>query len=268
MQSKPYPYEHLELEHDGHIAWLRFNRIDKANAMHYEHLWEVEHAALSLRDEADIRVLVMTGNGRHFCSGADLTDPGHGVTDTPMVLRRRRTRMGERAIEAVLGIDQITIAAWNGAAMGGGACLATACDFRIGSDDCFMQYPEIDIGMNLMWKSLPLLVNLVGPARAKRLVIGGERMHAEALKEWGILDELVARKNLLQSARDMAAKYVNKPPVAAQMIKQSTNQIANALNHALMHMDADQNLLAVNTEDRKVAVKSYMEKTPPTFTGN
>jgi enoyl-CoA hydratase/carnithine racemase len=73
----------------------------------------------------------MTGNGRHFCSGADLTDPGHGVTDTPMVLRRRRTRMGERAIEAVLGIDQITIAAWNGAAMGGGACLATACDFRI-----------------------------------------------------------------------------------------------------------------------------------------
>jgi 1,4-dihydroxy-2-naphthoyl-CoA synthase len=66
----------------------------------------------------------------------------------------------------------------------------------------------------------------------------------------------------------MAAKYVNKPPVAAQMIKQSTNQIANALNHALMHMDADQNLLAVNTEDRKVAVKSYMEKTPPTFTGN
>ena len=70
--------------------------------------------------------------------------------------------MGERAIEAILGIDQITIAAWNGAAMGGGACLATACDFRIGSDDCFIQYPEIDIGMNPKpcqdWvKHLPML---------------------------------------------------------------------------------------------------------------
>lgn len=268
MQSPSYTYQHLELSHQDHIAWLHFNRIDKANAMNYEHLWEVEHAALSLRDEADIRVLIMTGNGPHFCSGADLTDPGTGVNDAPMVLRRRRTRMGERAIEAVLGIDQITIAAWNGAAMGGGACLATACDFRIGSDDCFMQYPEIDIGINLMWKSLPLLVNLVGPARAKRLVIGGERMHAEQLHEWGILDKLVSRDTLLQSAADMAAHYVNKPPIAAQMIKQSTNQIANALNHALMHMDADQNLLASQTEDRQVAVASYLEKKPPTFTGN
>ena len=268
MQRSRYSYQHLELKHQDHVAWLHFNRVAKANAMNYEHLWEVEHAALSLRDEADIRVLVMTGNGPHFCSGADLTDPGTAVNEAPMVLRRRRARMGERAIEAVLGIDQITIAAWNGAAMGGGACLATACDFRIGSDDCFMQYPEIDIGINLMWKSLPLLVNLVGPARAKKLVIGGERMHAEQLHEWGILDQLVPRENLLQSAATMAAHYVDKPPIAAQMIKQSTNQIANALNHALMHMDVDQNLLASQTEDRQVAVASYLEKKPPTFTGN
>ena len=60
----------------------------------------------------------------------------------------------------------------------------------------------------------------------------------------------------------------NKPPIAAQMIKQSTNQIANALNHALMHMDADQNLLTTTTEDRKAAIKSYLEKTAPTYTGN
>ena len=74
-------------------------------------------------------------------------------------------------------------------------------------------------------------------------------------------------RTLLQSAADMAA-ISNKPPIAAQMIKQSTNQIANALNHALMHMDADQNLLASQTEDRQVAVASYLEKKPPTFTGN
>ena len=267
MSQASYPYEHIQLEKDGHVAWLRFNRVTKANAMNYAHLWEVEHAALSLRDEANIRVVIITGNGPHFCSGADLSDPGE-PDDMPLVLRRRRARMGERAIEAVLDIDQITIAAWHGAAMGGGACLATACDFRIGSDDCFMQYPEIDIGINLMWKSLPLLVNLIGPARAKRLVIGGERMHSETLLNWGILDQRVPQKNLLAAATDMAAHYVSKPPIAAQMIKQSTNQITNALNHALMHMDADQNLLAASSDDRKEAIKSYMEKSAPTFTGN
>ena len=267
MPHQPFPYEHIEFTQDDHVAWLRFNRVTKANAMNYGHLLEVEHAALSLRDNAEIRVLIVTGNGPHFCSGADLTDPGDADT-VPLVLRRRRARMGERAIEAILGIDQITIAAWNGAAMGGGACLATACDFRIGSEDCFMQYPEIDLGMNLMWKSLPLLVNLIGPARSKRLVIGGERIHAQTLLDWGILDERVARENLIAAASDMATHYINKPPIAAQMIKQSTNQIANALNHALMHMDTDQNLFTTTTADRDAAIKSYLEKTAPTYTGN
>ena len=176
--------------------------------------------------------------------------------------------MGERTIEAILGMDQITIAAWQGAAMGGGACIATACDFRIGAENCFMQYPEIDIGLNLMWKSLPLLVNLVGPARAKRLVVGGERVHAETLAQWGILDRVVALDDLLDAATSMAEFYASKPPIAAQMIKQSTNQIANALNHAIMHMDVDQNMYAANTEDRAAAVKAYLEKSEPEFTGN
>jgi enoyl-CoA hydratase/carnithine racemase len=93
-------------------------------------------------------------------------------------------------------------------------------------------------------------------------------MHSETLLNLGILDQRVPQKNLLAAATDMAEHYVSKPPIAAQMIKQSTNQITNALNHALMHMDADQNLLAASSDDRKEAIKSYMEKSAPTFTGN
>ena len=152
--------------------------------------------------------------------------------------------------------------------MGGGACIATACDFRIGAEDCFMQYPEIDIGVNLMWKSLPLIVNLVGPARAKRLVAGGERIHSDELLAWGVLDERVTLAELRPAALRMAAHYAAKPPIAAQMIKRSTNQIANALNHAIMHMDADQNLFTAGTEDRAAAIKAYLEKTEPRFTGD
>ena len=260
-------YEHIQINKKGHIAWVHFNRPDKANALNYEHLNEIEDAALSFREDAETRVIVFTGNGKHFSSGADLSDSGDAYR-VPLVHRRRRMRMGERTIEAILDIDQITIAAWNGAAMGGGACVATACDFRIGANNCFMQYPEIDIGLNLMWKSLPLIVNLVGPARAKRLVVGGERIHAQELEKWGVLDQVVELDDLFGAATTMAEFYASKPPIAAQMIKQSTNQIANALNHAIMHMDVDQNMYASTTEDRAVAVKGYLEKSDPVFTGN
>jgi enoyl-CoA hydratase/carnithine racemase len=260
-------YQHLTSEREGHVATVTFNRPEKANALNYDHLLEIETVALSLQDDADTRVVIFTGAGRHFSSGADLTDAGTAYQG-PLTLRRRRTRIGERAIRALYGIDQITIAAWNGAAMGGGACIATALDFRIGADDCFMQYPEVDIGVNLMWKSLPLITHLVGPARAKRLVAGGERVSAAELLEWGVLDQLVPAAELLPRARTLADRYLNKPPVAVQMIKRSVNQIVSALDEAVMHMDADQNLFAQTSEDRAAAIQAYLNKQPPSYSGN
>ncbi len=260
-------YQHLSLTTTGTIATVTFDRPDKANALHFEHLTEIAHVASAFSDAADVRVVIFTGRGKHFSSGADLTDPGTAFK-VPLVQRRRRMRAGERAIEALLDIDQITIAAWNGAAMGGGACIATACDFRIGADNCFMQYPEIDIGVNLMWKSLPLLINLVGPARAKHAVIGGHRIDAQTLQHWGVLDEVVPPSDLLAAADTMARHYAAKPPIAAQMIKQSTNQIVNALNHAIMHMDTDQNLFSASTQDRDKAIEAYLNGSTPDFSGN
>ena len=267
MNSTMTKYQNLKVSRDGAIATVTFNRPDKANALNYDHLAEVEHVALSFRDDAETRVVIFTGAGKHFSSGADLTDPGKAFGG-PLVLRRRRSRMGERAISALYEMDQITIAAWNGAAMGGGACITTALDFRIGADNCFMQYPEIDIGVNLMWKSLPLVTHLAGPARAKQLVAGGVRTHAETLLSWGILDERVPLADLLPAAQSMAEFYAAKPPIAAQMIKRSVNAIVSMSDQSIMHMDVDQNILSSMTEDRDVAIKAYLDKTDPTFRGN
>ena len=260
-------YENLLVEQMEHVALVTFNRPEKANALNYAHLAEIEHLALSFRDEADIRVVIFTGTGKHFSSGADLTDPSTEYQG-PLVLRRRKNRMGERAINALLAIDQITIAAWNGGALGGGACITTACDFRIGAEDCFMQYPEIDIGMNLQWKSLPLITHLVGSARAKRLVAGGERIQAQTLFEWGVLDEIVPLDDLFPTAKRLADFYANKSPVAVQMIKKSINTITGALDQSIMHMDSDQHMVASASKDSKEAVRSYLDKTKPTFTGD
>lgn len=258
-------FNFLRLEQHGFVKLVTFTRSARANALTYEFLVEIEACAHALREEADTRVVIFTGEGRHFSSGMDLDD-ARGY-EGPLVLKRRRTQAGARAINALYGIDQITIAAWNGAAMGGGACLATALDFRIGAADCFMQYPEIDIGMNLMWQSLPLITHLVGPARAKRLVAGGERIHAPTLLEWGVLDELVDPATLLPRAFELARCYVDKPPVAVQMIKQSVNRIVSALDHSIMHMDVDQNLLTRTTADQPEALAAYLEKRPPQLRG-
>ena len=259
-------YDNLAIQKDGHIAVVNFNRPTRANALNHAHLADIEAAALSFRDDIETRVVIFTGTGKHFSSGADLD--GGGPTASGLLERRRLARMGERATLAVYGMDQITIAAWNGAAMGGGAVLATAMDLRIGADDCFMQYPEIDIGVNLMWKGLPLVTHLAGPSRAKRLVIGGERIHAAELLDWGILDALVPRASLLDTAFEWGARYAAKSPIPAQMIKQSVNALVSALDVAVMHMDVDQNVLSASTEDRNVASAAYRGKTTPTFTGN
>ena len=260
-------YQHLKIERDGPVATVTFNRPHVANALSHEHLAEIEHCALSFRDDADTRVVIFTGAGKHFSSGADL-DQMRSAPKDPMVLRRRRWRIGERTLHALLGIDQITIGAWNGGALGGGACLATAMDFRIGDQNCFIQYPEIDLGLNLMWQSLPLTTRLVGPSRAKRLVIGGERIAAPTLLDWGLLESIAEDGRLLESAREFAQTYVSKSPIAAQMIKRSINQISGALDRALTHMDADQNLFAMQSEDHVEAADAYLNKRAPEFKGN
>jgi enoyl-CoA hydratase len=260
-------YQHLRVESAGPLTTVTLNRPACANALSFEHLEEIEHCALSFRDDATTRVVIFTGAGKHFSSGADL-DEMASPRDDALVLKRRRWRIGERALHAILGIDQITIGAWNGGALGGGACLVTGMDFRIGASDCFIQYPEIDLGLNLMWQSLPLTVRLMGPSRAKRLVIGGERLTAPTLLEWGLLEAVAEPHALLEKAREFAQTYINKSPIAAQMIKRSINQMSGALDRALTHMDADQNLFTLSTSDQKIAAEAYLNKHLPDFSGN
>lgn len=107
-------YENLTIRQDGHIALVHFNRPDKANALNHAHIADIEAAALAFRDDIDTRVVIFTGSGKHFSSGFDLS--GFGSSPQSLLERRRQVRVGERATLAVQGMDQITIAAWNGAA--------------------------------------------------------------------------------------------------------------------------------------------------------
>lgn len=259
-------YEFIEVDIRDHVSTVTLSRPESLNALSTALMSEIEQVARSFRTDEETRVVVFRGAGKHFSAGADLKQPP--AAPSSLVMRRREAGLGARMIRAITEIDQVTIAAIHGAALGGGACIPTACDFRIGSDDCFCGYPEVNLGINLMWRALPLCVRLIGPARAKRMIMLGDREDARTLLEWGFLDQVVPRAELNDAAMSLAARYARQPPVAVQMIKQSINAVSGALDDALMHMDTDQNILTGGTRDRAEGVRAFFEKRDPDFTGN
>lgn len=261
-------YQNLNVERRDHIAVVTLDRPEKLNALSIDLMEELERLAEEFNADVETRVVVFTGRGKHFSAGADLADSRRAeAARAPLLARQRGASLGPRMTRKLQDIPQITIAAINGGALGGGAVIVSALDFRIAGESAFVAYPEINLGMNLSWLGLPLCVRLVGPARAKRMVILGRREPAETLLEWGFVDEVVPDANLLDRALAMANDYARQPPIAAQMIKRSVNAISSALDPAIMHMDADQLLLSHLTEDHAEAVKAFFEKRPPEFKG-
>ncbi len=262
-------YKNLLVEKDGPVAQVTLNRPKKLNALSRELMEEVIRLCGDFHDDTGTRVVIIRGAGKHFSAGVDLADlAGRGWQSLSQFEKLRRLSIGGRMITALRELDQISIGCLHGVALGGAACMATALDFRVGGADCRMGYPEIDLAMNLSWKALPLITHLVGPARAKRMVILGEHLDAETLYHWGLLDEVVQDGlSPIKKARDMALAYAAKPPMAAQMIKKSVNHLVSALDQAVMHMDSDQFLLATSTEDHMEGVSAFLEKREPMFKG-
>ena len=243
-------FNFLRVERDGVVANIQLQRPECGNALSLKLMREIIQACESFKYDTGTRVVIFRGAGRNFCVGADLRDPDRVSADEVDLLERSRaTQLGTDLIAAILGINQITIAAVQGAAAGGGACIASACDFRIGTGDCRIGYPGVKLGMNLSWGALPLCYDLIGPARAKRMVIGGELEAAEDLLAWGFVDELVAADDLDGAVQEMAQFYADRPALAAQMIKRGLNAIQSAASAGVMHMDGHQFALASQSDE-------------------
>jgi enoyl-CoA hydratase/carnithine racemase len=259
--------EFISVERDGATATVTMDRGDGRNAMSRQLILELTQAARSFADDLETQAVIVTGKGA-FTAGADLKDPGLDRRRAYGLLERRNmTRIGPDLCDAWEKVEQVTLCAIEKYCIGGGGALAAACDFRIMGKGAHMRLPEIPLGMNMSWHSVPRLVSLIGPSRAKQFVIFGERVEAEQALAWGLCDEVVADGETLVAAHRWAAKVAKLPPNAVRMSKQSVNAAANALHHASTFMDLDQYALATTSEDYREAIKAFLEKREPKFTG-
>jgi enoyl-CoA hydratase/carnithine racemase len=157
---------------DGRIAVVRFDRGDGINALSPEAMRQLTDAARSFEDDAATSVVVLTGADKAFTAGFDLKDPeGRARKTMDLGTLRRHLKLGPRLTRAWQDIEQITIAAIEGFCVGGGVALAVALDFRIMARDAHLRVPEIGLGMNMSWQSVPRMLHLMGPARTKQAVI-------------------------------------------------------------------------------------------------
>ncbi|MBZ4211409.1 MAG: enoyl-CoA hydratase/isomerase family protein [Rhodoferax sp.] len=244
----------IEIQASGGVWSVRLNRPQTRNAFSLELMRSLTKTAQQLRDEPGVRAVILCAAGPHFSAGMDLAEVQKSDAIT-LSLAERRTlaALGERMCQAWQDIPAMTIGAIEGHCIGGGAALAAALDWRVIGSSAWFWLPEIALGLPLGWGALPRLVSLLGPARAKRFIILGERLQGQQALDFGLAEYLVPDGQAEAEALKLAQRVVDLPEVAVTMSKQAVNASANALSHLASHMVSDQLALALASEEALAA---------------
>jgi len=248
----------LLIERSERIAVVRMNRPERRNALSIDFMRALTRIAEGLRDDDSVDVVLLTGSDRWFSAGADLKDEARwNIADQPLRVQREVNQVGYRMARAWEELPQITIAAIESYAIGGGLALALACDWRVMADDAFVSLPEIALGLPLTWGTLPRLIALTGPARAKRLTILCERVGAAAALQMALVDYVVPSGTAFDKAQEIAARVLTMPQPSVRMSKETINATAYALAHLASHAGADQFNLASGSEEATTARRRF-----------
>ncbi len=258
----------VTVEKSDRIAMVRFDRGTHANAFSFALMRELTEVAHALADDPDLCAVVLTGRQDNFCLGMDLKDEEVSESATAGLADRRvMLKTGPRLCRAWEELDPLTIVAIEGWCVGGGTALAVSCDLRIIGLGGYLYVPEVERGFNMSWGSVPRITNLVGPARAKRIIVLAEKLNAARAVDWGLADEAVPDGTALEAAMEVARRAASLPPNGVRLCKAAINAHANALNAAASHADMDQFALTQNSEDCAEGWRAFLEKRDPVFTG-
>lgn len=269
MKSLEQIYETFTLDERGPgVVVLTLNRPDRYNAMTDTMFRELESAARELNDDDDLRVVIMTGAGKAFCSGYDLAD----ADELPHLGALGMLDQQERAARALLALRSMRvplIAAVNGAAAGGGFSLALAADIRLASSGAKFNAAFVKIGLSAgdlgtSW----LLTRLVGPAATSEICFTGRQVLADEAVNMGLVNSVSAPDDLLDDALALAASIVANSPGGVQLSKRALQANMEVSSYAAaLELENRGQALLTRTADMTEALTAFKERRTPIFTG-
>jgi len=211
-------YEALNVQQEGALMLVRFNRPEKKNAINRQMHLELQAVCRQLADDFETRVVILTGEGGVFSSGADTSEWRDSASNNELEVRNT-SGIGSRTSAAIEGVDQITIAAVRGFAIGGALVLTACCDLRVAGESTWFSIPEVELGLPLGWNALPRLARAMGDARALELTVTCERFSAAKAYEYGLVTHLVPDAGVEAKARELAERIIANPPLPVALTK-------------------------------------------------
>lgn len=261
-------YENITVDYSNYIATITLNQPERRNPLGEKTMREVIKACDEVEQSGKAHVIIFTGAGRAFCAGADLEDLQKVIALKP-IEQEIRLKLWFELIWRVRNVELPTIAAVNGAALGGGFALALACDIRIASEDArtgavFVQRGASSADMGVSW----ILPRVVGAGWAAELMFTGDVIDAVTAERIGLFNHVVPREQLMQAAQELAAKLAAGPPLALKFTKRALNRsLWEGLQSQLEYECATQTLV-FQSDDFHEGVKSFFEKRTPEFRGS
>ena len=261
-------YKCLLYEVKDGVATLTLNRPERLNALGDTLRDDLQDAVTRASDDPEVRVMIVTGAGKGFCSGGDvkaMSERKESGSGRPLMEKVAPGR--DRTVQALRDAPKPVIAAVNGAAAGAGMNLALCCDMRLASTAAKFSQAFVRRGLHPDWGGTYFLPRVVGTAKACELIFTGEVIDAQEALRLGIVSAVYAPEELLPAAHALARKIADGPPIAIRLAKRSIyHNLDCDLRQALEFETFAQNI-CFDTEDAAEGIKAFVEKRSPNFRG-
>ncbi|MDT7862068.1 MAG: enoyl-CoA hydratase-related protein [Saccharolobus sp.] len=252
-----YMYNTIQIEVKENIGIIRLNRPDKLNAINLQMVEELVKALDELENNNDVKIVIITGNGRAFSAGADVKE----MLETPLedIMKRGHMPLWEK----LRSFKKPIIAALNGITAGGGLELAMACDIIIAAESAKLGQPEINLGIIPGAGGTQRLTRTVGKFRAMELVLTGKLISAREAEAYGLVNKVVPDNSLLDEAIKLAKEITTKPAITIMLAKEAVNKAWDTLLQQGLDIERRNFYLALSTEEAKEGMKAFIEKRKP-----
>lgn len=241
-------------EKDGGIATVKLNRPQVLNAMNKQSWVELQAALDRAKNDPEVKVVVITGEGRAFSTGADLKESKDRSLED---YRDYLTELQEGS-RKLLFFEKPTIAAINGYALGGGFELALACDIRIASEDARIGSPEAKVASSVTGGAMRLMQDLIGPGKARELIFSAEYIDGKEAQRIGLVNKAVPLDQLLEATTEMAKKITQNSAFSIKMLKKGLNLARGETSlEALMAYEIEACLACVSSQERQEKLLAF-----------